>query len=357
MNSSALAKQKYASKFFRKGITLAILSGVAYGIYVAFVYLAMARGVWEEWYDETQTFLTIFFVTYVLGALGSAINYTLSAIWAMGFATFRGKIRDLIGSIKSRPGKTLIIASLVGGPVSTSAFVIGMQMAGSIVVPITALCPAIGAIIGRAFYKQKLSKRMLFGIGLCFFAALLIGLQAIEADAPPMMLPGILIASVAAIGWGFEGAIAGYGTALIDFELGIVIRQLFAGLFGLLILTPLFALIGGDIGQSFSLLGQAVTNWDSMQFFLISSFFCVFAFSLWYKGNAMSGTALGMACNGVFAFWGPFFTWVLMGLILGNEGYGMTPILWVSAIIMVIGIWFIAVNPFEFFKKKRGEMS
>jgi len=356
MNSADLAKQKYATTFFRKGIFLAILSGIAYGIYVAFVYLAMSRGVWEEWYDPQQTFLTIFFVTYVIGALGSAINYSLSAIWAMGFATFRGKIRDLMSSIKSRPGKILVIASLVGGPVSTSAFVIGMQMAGSIVVPITALCPAIGAIIGRVFYKQKLSARMIFGISLCFLAALLIGLQAIEPEAPPMMLAGIMIASIAAIGWGFEGAIAGYGTALIDFELGIVIRQLFAGLFGLLILTPLFALIGGDIGLSFDLLGQAVTDWHSMQFFLISSFFCVFAFSLWYKGNAMSGTALGMACNGFFAFWGPFFTWLLMGVVLGNDGYGMSAIFWISALIMIIGIWFIAVNPLAFFKKKRGDL-
>jgi len=352
MKSADLAKQKYASNFFRKGITVAIMSGIAYGLYVAFIYLAMTRGVWENWYSPEQTFLTIFFVTYVLGSLGSAINYTMSAMWAMGFATFRGKIRDLFSSMKSRPGKVLIIASLVGGPISTSAFIIGMQMAGSIVVPITALCPAIGAILGKVFYKQKLTLRMMFGISLCLFAAFLIGLQAIEPDAPPMMLAGILIASIAAFGWGFEGAIAGYGTAMVDYEIGIVIRQAVSGLSGLIILTPLFALIGGDVGLSFSLLGQALTNWDSMQFFLISSFFCVFAFSLWYKGNAMSGTALGMACNGAFAFWGPFFTWILMGVIVGYDGYALPPVAWVSAIIMVIGIWFIAVNPLDLFRKK-----
>lgn len=354
-SNAALAKKAYSSTFFKRGIFLATLSGIMYGFYVAFITLGMDRGVWAEWYGP-QTVLTLFFVTYTIGALGSAINYTMSAIWSAGFAAFKGKIRDFASSINSRPGRNLVIASLVGGPISTSAFVIGLQMAGSIIVPITALCPAIGAILARLVYKQKLSMRMVVGIAVCFFAALLIGLTAIEPEAPPMMLAGILIASIAAFGWGFEGCVGGVSTAMIDYEISILIRQTVSGLSGLIILTPLFGLLGGDIGLTFVLMGQAVTSLDAMQFFLLSSFFCVFAFSLWYKGNAMCGTALGMACNGAFAFWGPFFTWILMGVIVGQEGWALHPVAWFSAILMVVGIWLIAVNPLDFFKKKGADV-
>ena len=36
---------------------------------------------------------------------------------------------------------------------------------------------------------------------------------------------GIILAIVAAFGWGLEGVIAGFGTSMIDSEIGIAIRQ------------------------------------------------------------------------------------------------------------------------------------
>ena len=80
------------------------------------------------------------------------------------------------------------------------------------------------------------------------------------------------------------------------------------------------------------------------------------AFSFWYKGNSMCGTALGMACNGMYAFWGPFFIWLIMGALgIGglSESYPpLASVQWVGAIIMVGGIFLIAVNPLKSFHKK-----
>ena len=38
------AKKKLASNFFKKGITLALFSGVTYGLYTAFLTMAMRKG-------------------------------------------------------------------------------------------------------------------------------------------------------------------------------------------------------------------------------------------------------------------------------------------------------------------------
>lgn len=74
----------------------------------------------------------------------------------------------------------------------------------------------------------------------------------------------------------------------------------------------------------------------------------------------MCGTALGMACNGMYAFWGPLFIWVIMG-VLGIGGMAadyppLTAAQWIGAIIMVAGIFCIAVNPAELLggKGKKG---
>lgn len=123
--------------------------------------------------------------------------------------------------------------------------------------------------------------------------------------------------------------------------------------------VPPLALAGGDVARVPELLGAAATDPEALVF-LISGFFAMPAFSFWYKGNSMCGTALGMACNGMYAFWGPLFIWVIMG-VLGIGGMAadyppLTAAQWIGAIIMVAGIFCIAVNPAELLggKGKKG---
>lgn len=40
------AKKKLSSDFFKKGISLALFSGLAYGLYTAFLTMGMTKGVW-----------------------------------------------------------------------------------------------------------------------------------------------------------------------------------------------------------------------------------------------------------------------------------------------------------------------
>ena len=353
-NSPAVAaKKKLSSQFFKKGITVAILSGMCYGLYSAFITLGMSNGVWADWYGVNTAALSAFVITYMLGALGSAINDTISAIWCIGIAAFKGKLGDFFRTLKTKPGKMMILAALVGGPISSTAYVVALQMAGSIVIPITALCPAIGAILARILFKQKLTPRMLVGIAICFLASLMIGSTSLGGDAPEGLLLGICIAFIAAFGWGLEGCVAGYGTSMIDYEIGITIRQTTSGLSNLIILVPIFGIIaGGGFGLSTDLIGQAVTSGPAMIWFIVSGFFAVFAYSLWYKGNSMCGAALGMACNGAYSFWGPFFCWIVLGVFAGQDGWMLPPIAWAAAVVMIIGILTISMNPFDLFKKK-----
>lgn len=350
--NAVAAKKKLSSKFFKKGITVAILSGMCYGLYSAFITLGMSNGIWADWYGVNTAALSAFVITYMLGALGSALNDTISAIWCIGIATAKGKMGDFFRTLKTKPGRMMMLAALLGGPIASTAYIVALQMAGSIVIPITALCPAIGAIMARILFKQKLTPRMLLGIAICFGATLMIGGTGFLEDAPEGLMLGILIAFIAAFGWGLEGCIAGYGTSMIDYEIGITIRQCTSGLSNLIILVPLMAIMAGNFGLAPGLLIQAVTSSDAMIWFVVSGFFAVFAYSLWYKGNSMCGAALGMACNGAYSFWGPFFCWLILGVVVGQEGWALAPIAWAAAIVMAIGILIISMNPLDLFKKK-----
>lgn len=345
------AKRRLDNAFLKKGIFVAILSGMAYGLYTAFLTLGMSKDVWGEWYGP-ETVLSAFVITYLLGSLGSAINDSVSAMWAMGQAAFKGKLMDFFRTLNTKPGHIMIAAALIGGPISSAAYIIAIQMAGSIVVPISALCPAIGAILGRILFKQELNKRMILGILVCVFASFLIGSTSIGDDAPEGRALGLAIALIAAFGWGLEGCVAGYGTTMIDYEIGITIRQVTSGLTNLLVLCPVIALLSGEgIGMAFALTGKALTS-SAMPFFIVSGFFALYAYSLWYKGNSMCGAALGMACNGMFSFWGPFFCWLVIGIAWGQDGWSLPAIAWFAAVLMALGIFIIAMNPLDLFKKK-----
>ena len=351
LNQAYEQKTRLARSFFVKGVTIAILSGMAYGLYSAFVTVAMGKGVWASWYSGDSAY-SAFVVVYLVGALGSGINDLVSAVWAIGIAAVKGKLMDFFRSVKTKPGMVLIVCAIIGGPIASAAYIIALQMAGSIIAPITALCPALGAILSRFLFKQKLTPRMLVGILICLIATMMIGWSSLQESARPGAILGCAIAFIAALGWAIEGCVAGFGTTVVDYEIGITIRQLTSGIVNLVLLVPIMALIAGNISLAPHLTFEAFASGKSIIFFAISGFFALFAYSLWYKGNSMCGTALGMACNGAYSFWVPFFCWLVLGVIFGQSGWALQPIAWVAAVVMFLGILLIAVNPLDWFTTK-----
>ena len=351
--NQALALQKkkaLESGFFKRGVGLGLFSGITYGLYTAFITVAQNKGIWLDWFGSLD--LTSFLIIFILPTIASALNDLCSAIWALIVTIKQGKFGDFVQAIASKPGKFMILAALTGGPIANVAYIIALSQAGPIVTPISALCPAIGAILARILYKQEMGPRVVLGIVICAAASLMIGVTSLTGEVEPGMAIGLALALVAAFGWGVEGCIAGFGTSMIDSQIGITIRQCTCGLSNLVIMVPVLTLVaGGSLGESFSYVGQAVTNMPSSVFFLVSGFFAYVSFSTWYKGNSMCGAALGMALNGTYTFFSPFFTWIILGIVMGIDGYALAPIAWVAAIVMMIGIFVIAMNPLDLLKK------
>ena len=345
-------KKKVKKDFLKKGIKIAIFSGVVYGVYTAFLTLGMTKGVWADWYGPNTSGLSSFVIIYVLAALANALNDTCSAFWAVGNSLVQGKFKDFLRCLKTKPGKTLMVAAFVGGPIAGTAYVIALQMAGSIIVPISALCPAIAALLGKIFYKQEINKRMAFGIFICVSASFLIGSSGAGDGFSGKVFLGILIAIIAAFGWGFEGCVAGYASAMVDPQIGICIRQLSSGIANLFIVVPILGILAGGLDISTSLMVQAFTSGEAMIWFIFSGLATFLTFTAWYAGNSMCGAGLGTACNGTYSFFGPFFCYIILGVFGGIEGWSLPPVAWIGAVMMMLGILIIAMNPLDLLKRK-----
>ncbi|WP_421900621.1 hypothetical protein [Maridesulfovibrio sp.] len=348
LNPAAVAaKHKLVGSFKKKGIIIALFSGFLYSFYTSFMTLGMSNGIWLEWYGENSG-LSTFAVTYLLGALCAASTDTCSAFWAIGITGAKGKLADFFRCIKTKPGLVMVVAALIGGPLASTSYVVGLQMAGSLVVPIAALCPVIGAILGRILFKQELNARMVLGIAICFSASLMIGSTSLGDGGGSNILLGLFFGFLAALFWGIEGCVCGYGTSMIDPEIGITIRQVTSGFSNLFILVPIFGLIAHV--DSFGMAVQSLTDSEAVIWFVLAGLSAYLTYMYWYKGNSMCGAALGMSCNGTFSFWGPFGNWIILGVIMNMKGWDMPAIAWIAAVIMVIGIFIIAMNPMDLFK-------
>ncbi len=335
-------------RFFWKGILVASLSGVSYGLFTAFLNWGMSVGVWEGWQAGG---LSPFALTFIAGAVGSTLMYGFSALWSLVLSVLQGKLGDFFRTLRTLPGRNLAALALLSGPVAGTAYVIALQHAGAMVIPISGLCPAIGALLARLFYRQPLEGRTLVGMGVCFGASVMIAGESLGSGGNHLLL-GVAMAFVAAFIWGLEGCVAGYNTVLVDYQIGITIRQCVGAMANGGVVLPLLSLLGGnEAGYAWRLLSEVAHDGGSMVLLAVSGFFAMYAYSLWYKGNSMCGAALGMACNASFAFWGPFFCWLILGLGVGAPGWDIPFVGWLSAVVMIVGIFIIAVDPRALLKR------
>ncbi|WP_281623913.1 hypothetical protein [Senegalimassilia anaerobia] len=346
-----------------RGIAFAVASGICYGLYTDFLTLGETQGVWEQWFSGEawggNAPLGAFAITFTLTALAAGLNDLFSGLWSLVVCAKNGQLGDLRKTVATKPGRVMMFCAAIGGPVATIAYVVTLNSATAsgnpgVIVPIAALNCAIGAVLGRVLFKQRLEAHKVAGVLVCLAAAGAIGGASFAGMGPDALLR-CAFAFLAAFGWGFKGCVAGFGTALIDYRIGIAIRQLTAGLLELVVAFPALAAIGGDVALVPGMLATAAID-PSILAFAVSGLFAMPAFSFWYKGNSMCGTALGMACNGMYAFWGPLFIWLLMGALnVGgmSENYPpLTAVQWIGAVAMVAGIFLIAVNPASILKRK-----
>lgn len=352
-------------RFAARGIAFAMASGVCYGLYTAFLTLAQTQGVWGDWFagaswGDGNPALSAFTVTFVLAALAAGLNDLFSGVWSLVVCAKNRQLGDLWKTVRTKPGIVMMLCAAIGGPFATICYVVALNSATAagnpgVIVPIAALNCAIGAILGRILFKQKLDGHTVAGVIVCLLAGGLIG-GASFASMGPEALMGCAFALLAAFGWGFEGCVAGFGTALIEYRIGIAIRQITAGLLELVVVFPALMLLSGDSAGIGDLICAAVSS-PSLAIFAVSGLFAMPAYSFWYKGNSMCGAALGMACNGMYAFWGPFFIWIIMGVLgIGGMSASYPPlsmIQWAGALIMVAGIFLIAVDPKTLFSRSK----
>lgn len=311
-------------KFKAIGVTTGLISGLMYGLYTTFVLIA-------GYYKPLAGAVGLFAAPYVT----SGLNDLFAGIWLTAYNVKTGRIREIGRSLRLFPGKIILIGSLVGGPIASGAYLMGLAMAGAYAIPISAMYILFGALFARIFLKQKIVPRVGIGMVICVIGAIVI--NWVKPEGSTNFTLGIICAFVAAIGWALEGVFAAYGSAMLDTDVVINIRQLLSGIVDLIVILPMVGGMGLLKGTLFSL--------PPVVWLLVSGLCAAISYLCWYKSNSTIGCAMGMSLNITYAFWGVLFCILFLKQPL-------TPTIIIGSIIIILGAVLVSVDPFELLKKK-----
>ncbi len=167
-----------------------------------------------------------------------------SCLWMAFYTGIRKQFRTVFHALRTKSGKYILLGALAGGPVGMTGYVFSIQFLGaSYTAMLTAIFPALGAVLSRIFLKERMSRRQIAGMALSLAGMVYLG-YAPGGSVPDRFLPGLCCALMCVTGWAAEVVICAYGMRdpEVGHEQSLMLRQTTSTLFyGIVIMN----VIGG----------------------------------------------------------------------------------------------------------------
>ena len=317
-----------------------IIAGITWAIETIVLGYALAMSPFCT--TEQAIFLAPFVSTF--------LHDSFSAIWATLYNGVRGKLGNVWKAFKTKSGKFVVLAAVIGGPIGMTGYVMSVNyMGASIGAVASAVFPAIGAVLAFIFLKEKMKWYQWL-----FLIATLLGVYGLYYS-PDMNVTnyalGILGALMCSFGWGIEAVIL--AKSLTDPEVtdeyALQIRQTTSALTYGIILLPAISLIKGwGITESWSF---AVNLFTSEEAWLIptiaaAGLAATVSYLFYYKAIAQIGASKAMGLNVTYGAWAVVFT-----AILTKEMPGAVTI--ACTVVVLLCSIFAAADFKEIFKKSK----
>lgn len=316
-------------KYARQGISWGLLAGLLWGLDGVLMGISLGLGAFNNGISP-----------FVAALVGACLHDGFAACWVFVINILNGKWRDYGRTLTTRPAKIVILAGIIGGPLGMSGNLVGINLAGaSYAVAITAIYPALGAILGAFFLKQKINQRIGWGIVLSICGSIIVGYVPPVANLPHFYL-GICLSLLAAIAWALEGVISTYGMDIIDSDIAVGIREIASFIMYVFVILPVISVMG------YKMFFYA-TDYRTFSYIGLAAFMGGGSYLAWYRAMNRTGVSRAMSLNITYALWSVVFGWLLSDLQL-------TWNLIVGVVAITIGTVLTIGNPKEMVSIKMG---
>lgn len=314
-----------------------MVSGIIAGITWALetVILGIALGM--------SPFLTTAQAVFLAPFVSTFLHDACSAIWAACYNGIRGNLGNVWKAFRTKSGKWVMLAAVIGGPVGMTGYVMAVNyMGASIGAVASAIFPAIGSILAYFFLKEKMKWYQ-----WVFLVFTLLGVYGLSyspnLDIQNFWL-GLLGAMMCAFGWGIEAVILAkcLKDPEVTDEYALQIRQTTSALVYGVILLPV--LKGwGFTGSLFT----AGTGW-LLPTIAIAALCATVSYLFYYKAIASIGASKAMALNVTYSAWAIVFTVLIL-----RDTSVLTPMTILCALVVLVCGIFAAADFREILGKRK----
>ena len=271
--------------------------------------------------------------------ISTFIHDFCSSLWMLGYMGIKKESKKILAALKTRSGKVIVLAALMGGPIGMTGYVLSISYIGAAYTAIiSALFPGVGALLSYIFLKEKMKGYQLAGLTVSILGVIALGYSPGGNESTNILL-GFLFALMCVIGWASEAVIIAYGlkTQEISDRLALQIRQLTSAIFYGAIILPFVG------GWSFTV---AMLPTKTAAIILLAALFGTASYLFYYKAINKIGASKAMALNITYSAWS-----IIFGAIILNEEVSLRSVIY--ALIIVCGSVTAAANLEEIVKFKK----
>lgn len=229
-----------------------------------------------------------------------------SSCWMILYTTVRRKWKNVLYALKTKSGKFIILGALLGGPVGMSGYVAAINFIGpAYTAVITAVYPAMGALLARIFLKEKMKKYQVVSLLVCIAGVIILGYSPAGSGDVKNFYIGFACAVLCVLGWSSEAVICAHGMKdpAVTNEQALQIRQVISAAAYAAVILPIIK------GWHFT--ADIFLTSDS-GIILISALCGTASYLFYYKTISSIGASKAMALNITYSAWSIVFSLILL---------------------------------------------
>ncbi|MBR6089452.1 MAG: DMT family transporter [Anaerolineaceae bacterium] len=309
-----------------------IIAGVTWAVETIVLGIALSMSPFVS--TEKAVLLAPFVSTFIHDAF--------SAVWACAYNGVRGNLPDVIRALKTKYGRFVALAAVIGGPIGMTGYVLSVaNMGASIGAVASAVFPAIGAVLAYFFLKEKMAwYRWLF---LLLSLAGVYGLSySPEINITNFWL-GFAGTLMCAFGWGIEAVIIAKSVqdASVTDETALQIRQTTSAIVYGVVILPIMK------GWGFTVSLFHGTGW-LIPLIAIAALFATVSYLYYYKAISQIGASKSMALNITYSAWA-----VIISIIFLGDKSLLNPVTIICMLVVLVFSILTAADYKELFKKEQ----
>ncbi|MBR4610605.1 MAG: DMT family transporter [Erysipelotrichaceae bacterium] len=292
-----------------------IIAGITWAIDT--IILGIVLGSMQFISDAEAILLAPFVLTF--------LHDLFSAVYCAIFNLLKGNRNKFIEALRSKNGRFIALASLIGGPVGMSGYVMAVANLGSSLAAVgSAIYPAVGSILAHFFLKEKLP--------LYRFVFLLIALCGIYglSYSPQQQIVnlglGVLGIMMCGFGWGIEAVIIAKCVKddSVTNETALQIRQSTSALIYGLVILPIVK--GYDL-----VLSLFEHNLNNVVAISTAALFGTVSYLFYYEAITKIGASKAMALNSTYAAWA-----VIISAVILKDYSLLNPVTIICTLVVIV---------------------